>query len=208
MLKALGLQSLLDRNGLSHVVALLDGDAADYFSLSRTGLLSLLKSRGLLLPDRQAVANAIGRERRSIAPLCVRVHRLTILQAQRICKWAENMLRVDVLADVTLDTGKAAVQLLNEHLSFSGLHNVRIVEFTSTDMEAKYPSLQHECLEAYRRKYMWMLLALSHAWAFTAEAVTVCQLGLEEESDSHVRHTWFFEHDADFAGDIGVLLEV
>ena len=35
-----------------------------------------------------------------LAPLCVRVHRITQAQAERVCKWASRLNRVDVLCDV------------------------------------------------------------------------------------------------------------
>ena len=55
------------------------------------------------------------------------------------------------------------------------------------------------------------LPALSHAWAFTAEAIVVCGLGLlehglEDEGGGRRRHCWVFEHDCDWAGDVSELI--
>ena len=142
----------------------------------------------------------------SLPPMCVRVHRLTQAQAERICKWAKRLHRVDVLCDVTLPAGERALALLRYALKENLLEGkVRIVTFTSADMEKRYPHLRHEALEAYRREHPWMMLAMSHAWAYTAEGMVVCGLGLDHDvpDDAHV---WVFEHDCDFGGPIEALI--
>ena len=142
----------------------------------------------------------------SMAPICVRVHRLTPDQAMRICRWAASVGHVDVLADVTLDAGCRAVKLLRTTLREMGLLGVvRFFEFTSAMMEAQYPCLCDESLQHYRQLHPWMLLAMSHAWAFTAEAITVTGLGRGASDDG--RHCWILEHDCDWAGDIAELID-
>lgn len=148
------------------------------------------------------------------ARLAVRVHRLTHAQLLRICKWAKRM-PIDILADCTLPAGQRAVSTLMEQVKAHALEErVRVLSFTSHDMERAYPSLRHPALEDYRRKHMWMMPALSHAWAYTAEALVVCGLGRENqqvtgglrydlEPQSHI---WVFEHDCDYAGPIDELV--
>lgn len=157
---------------------------------------------GSLAPATAATASGA-----SIAPLVVRVHRLTVAQAERVCKWAAALDRVDVLADVTLDAGVAAVALLRRHIERACLASrVRIIEFVSRDMERLYPRLRDPALERYRQIHMWMMPALSHAWAYTAEALVVGGLGLNVSRYAPAQHTWVFEHDCDFAGPIEDLL--
>lgn len=152
-------------------------------------------------PDALAPGGAGSSAPRSLAPLCVRIHQLTHAQAERIAKWAVR-LPVDVLADVTVDEGVRAVELLRSELGRRRLlGRVRILEFTSADMERAYPALRDETLESYRRQHAWMLPARSHAWAYTAEALAVTGLG-REGAPSAVEHVWCFEHDADWSGDI------
>ena len=150
-------------------------------------------------------------DHRGMAPLCVRIHRLRPAQAQRIATWAASVGRVDVLADVTVEAGRRAVLLLRDALqkntpgsleNNSGRSRVRIVEFDSAAMERTYPALNHDSLLAYRREHLWMLPALSHAWAFTAEAIVVCGLhrGLMDDGGRR-RHCWVLEHDCDWAGE-------
>ena len=139
---------------------------------------------------------------------CVRVHRLTRAQAERVCKWAARLPRVDVLCDVTLPAGERALALLREEVSARALESkVRMLPFTSFAMEARYPALRHPSLEMYRAQHMWMMPALSHAWAYTAEAILVCGIGLREaDAPQEEEHVWVFEHDADFAGPIEELI--
>ena len=47
----------------------------------------------------------------SLPRICVRVHRLTLAQGQRIVKWALAVPDCLVLADVTLDSGARAATL-------------------------------------------------------------------------------------------------
>ena len=101
-------------------------------------------------------------EVRGMARLCVRVHRLTHAQAHRIAKWAAALPRIDVLADVTVNSGVHAMALLRDVLRDAGLiGKVRVFEFTSTDMERRYPGLRQQTLEAYRQHHMWMMRALA-----------------------------------------------
>ena len=146
-----------------------------------------------------------------ISPLVVRIHRLTHQMVMRICKWAKLTL-VDVCADVTLDAGSKAVNMLVTELKARALDTrVRIITFTSSDMEELYAALRHPVLEEYRMRHLWMMFTGSHAWAYTAEALTVCGLGhrppaSKEEmmcSDQHQhhhhhqQHVWVFEIDCD-----------
>ncbi len=141
----------------------------------------------------------------SLPPLVVRIHRLTQAQAIRICKWAQR-LPCTALADVTLPAGAAAVNLLEEQLRLRGLRTrVRIHTFTSSDMEREYPFLRHTSLEKVRQRHLWMMPALSHAWAYTAEAITICGMGRDGAKEQS-GYTWIFEHDCDVAGPIESLI--
>ena len=71
-------------------------------------------------------------------------------------------------------------------------------------MDLRYPDLEHKSLQGYRLQNPWMKPADSHAWAYTAEALVVTGLGLDDASRD--RHIWFFEHDCDWAGNIRSLL--
>lgn len=156
----------------------------------------------LLPPDVRAALNGTNG---GMAPLCVRVHRLTIAQAKRITSWTSALGRVDVLADVTLDAGAKAVSLLRTTLRDAGmLGRVRFLEFTSAMMEKEYLHLLHPSLQHYRQLHPWMLLAMSHAWAYTAEGITITGLGRDAADEG--KHTWIFEHDCDWAGDIADLI--
>ena len=158
-----------------------------------------------LPPDVIAALNRSTSTCRGMAPLCVRVHRLTQAQAERIVSWAAAVGRVDVLADVTLERGHQAVTLLRTTLCEAGmLGRVRFLEFTSAQMEAEYPSLLNPSLLHYRTMHPWMLFSMSHAWAYTSEGITVTGLG--RDADDEGRHCWIFEHDCDWAGDINELL--
>merc|ERR1711963_1366462 len=72
-------------------------------------------------------------------------------------------------------------------------------------MEAEYPHLLAPPLQRYRQLYPWMVLAMSHAWAYTAEGITVTGLG--RDSADKGKHCWILEHDCDWAGKITDLVE-
>ena len=163
----------------------------------------------------------------SLPPLAVRVHRLTLSQALRVCGWARALPAVHVLADVTKyleadrpppeteaaavaaggmrsAVGAAAVLLLREQLQRHGLESrVTFSEFTSQEMECRYPHLRHEVLDRWQRKHLaW---TNSHAYAYTAEGLVIDGLGVASAT-APPQHCWVFEHDCDFSGDIGELL--
>jgi len=162
----------------------------------------------------------------SLPLLAVRVHRLTLSQALRVCAWARALPSVHVLADVTKyleaerpspdieaaavaagrmrsAVGAAAVALLKEQIRLRGLQSrVTFSEFTSQDMERKYPHLRHESLGRWQREHLaW---TTSHAYAYTAEGLVVDGLGVH--TNTPPQHCWVFEHDCDFSGDIRELL--
>ena len=145
-----------------------------------------------------------------LAPVVVRVHRLTESQGLRICKWAKALPRIVVLADVTLPPGEAAVSLLRKQFVERGLDvRAEIQTFTTKDMEKRYPNLMHESLNKFLQLHPWMKLALSYAWAYTAEGMTVTGLGELRGSSAYTsppEHAWVFEHDCDFAGDVNDLI--
>ena len=140
--------------------------------------------------------------------LVVRVHRITYQQGLRVCKWAKALLRIAVLADVTLPPGSEAVALLKSLLAERMLQErVTIHTFTSDDMEERYPNLRHPSLEAFAQHHIWMRPALSHAWAYTAEGMVATGLGdRQPRQQQQQQHVWFFEHDCDWAGDVSELI--
>ena len=161
----------------------------------------------ILLGDAPAAAASMSVQQ--LAPLIVRVHRLTHAQALRICKWAQRLPRIEVLADVTLPAGEVAVQILETQLRLRGLESrVCVIRFTSDQMASTYPSLSDTVIESHRHKHLWMMPALSHAWAFTAEAITICGLGMRPppQPPYPMPHTWIFEQDCDYAGHIDELI--